>query len=60
MTFDFDSEPPELPCKEKLAFDTKQQADGAALTVKYQHGTTVHSYLCRHCKLWHLASGSAD
>lgn len=60
MIFEDDHPADELPCKDKLAFDTKPQADGAAVAVKYQHGATVHSYLCRHCGLWHLSSGAAN
>ncbi|HSX29583.1 MAG TPA: hypothetical protein VLE73_03425 [Candidatus Saccharimonadales bacterium] len=52
-----DENPPELPCAEKLAFDTKQQANAAATVAAYQHGTQLHAYKCHHCGLWHLASG---
>jgi hypothetical protein len=45
-----------LPCHEKLAFGTKEQANAAALLAEYQHNTKLKSYMCRHCKLWHLAS----
>ncbi|MBP7820806.1 hypothetical protein KA025_01100 [Candidatus Saccharibacteria bacterium] len=46
-----------LPCAEKLAFDTKKAAETSALVAKYQHGTLLKTYKCRHCGLWHLASG---
>jgi hypothetical protein len=46
----------DLPCKPKLAFDTFEQAEAAAVTVKYQHGTSVKPYICKFCNLWHLAS----
>lgn len=46
----------ELPCSEKLAFDTKKQAEAAALTANYQHGAQLKVYKCRHCNLWHLSS----
>lgn len=46
----------ELPCSNKLAFDTEKEAIAAAVTVKYQHGSTVKPYVCTHCGLWHLAS----
>ncbi|HET6924409.1 MAG TPA: hypothetical protein VFH39_01090 [Candidatus Saccharimonadales bacterium] len=52
-------ESPPLPCADKLAFDTKKQADTAANVAAYQHGTKLKSYRCRHCKLWHLASDYA-
>lgn len=45
-----------LPCSEKLAFDTKKQAEAAAVVANYQHGAELHVYVCRHCGLWHLAS----
>lgn len=45
-----------LPCKDKLVFDTKQQAETTAVVVDWQHGTKVHAYKCRHCHLWHLSS----
>ena len=50
----------DLPCAEKLAFDTKQQADAAANVAEYQHGSKLRSYLCRHCHLWHLSSDYGD
>lgn len=45
-----------LPCADKLAFDSKKQADAAAAVAKHQHDTNVASYICRHCGLWHLKS----
>jgi len=45
-----------LPCSEKLAFDTRRQAEAAAAVARYQHGTVLQAYLCRHCGLWHLSS----
>jgi hypothetical protein len=50
----------ELPCKDKLAFDTQIQAAASANVVHYQHGTMVRPYVCRYCGLWHLSSSSAD
>lgn len=46
----------QLPCYEKLSFDTKDAADGAAVYAKYLHGTELKVYKCTHCNLWHLAS----
>lgn len=46
-----------LPCAQKLSFDTKTLAEGAALTADWQYGANLKVYLCRDCKLWHLASG---
>ncbi|HVS58156.1 MAG TPA: hypothetical protein VHD60_00245 [Candidatus Saccharimonadales bacterium] len=48
--------PAELPCQDKLAFDTEKQARAAATTAEYQHGTKLKVYHCRHCGLWHLSS----
>jgi len=45
-----------LPCQEKLAFDTKEAAEGAATYTMYRHGTKLKVYVCTHCDLWHLAS----
>ena len=45
-----------LPCADKLAFDTKTEADGAAVTAEWKHATKLKTYKCRHCHLWHLAS----
>lgn len=49
-------EEPALPCHDKLAFDTQQQANAAAQVAAYQHGTELYSYQCRYCSLWHLSS----
>jgi hypothetical protein len=48
-----------LPCHEKLAFDTKKQAEAAAVTAHYQHGSVLKVYKCRFCDLWHLSSNYA-
>jgi hypothetical protein len=50
----------ELPCAEKLVFDTKAQAEASAVVADYQHGIRLKAYVCRHCQLWHLSSNSAD
>jgi len=47
-----------IACQEKLAFDTKQQAEGTALAAEWQHGASLKAYKCRHCGLWHLSSQS--
>ena len=49
-----------LPCVNKLAFDTKKQANAAATVAKYQHGTALKTYICKYCHLWHLASNFSD
>ncbi|HSX35067.1 MAG TPA: hypothetical protein VLF62_05490 [Candidatus Saccharimonadales bacterium] len=45
-----------LPCSEKLAFDTRRQAQAAATVAKYQHGAALKAYVCGYCGLWHLSS----
>lgn len=45
-----------LPCVEKMAFDSKTEAEGAATAAEWQHGGALKVYKCRHCNLWHLAS----
>lgn len=49
-------ETPQLPCSEKLAFNTKKEAIGSAAAVQYQRGTKLTAYQCSYCQLWHLAS----
>lgn len=49
-----------LPCADKLAFDTQQQATGAAAAADWQYGATLKAYKCRHCGLWHLSSQPVD
>jgi len=46
----------ELPCSEKLAFESREAAEGAAVYARHRHGTKLKVYKCRHCNLWHLAS----
>jgi hypothetical protein len=46
----------QLPCADKLAFDTRGQAEAAATVAQYQHRTQLKPYRCKHCGLWHLAS----
>jgi hypothetical protein len=45
-----------LPCAEKLAFDTKKQAEAAATVADYQRDVKLAPYKCQHCGLWHLKS----
>jgi hypothetical protein len=49
-------EPEQLPCADKLTFDTEKAARVAANLAEYQHGTKLRAYVCRHCGLWHLSS----
>lgn len=46
----------ELPCADKLVFDSKKDAEATAVTADWQHGTKLKAYQCKHCTLWHLAS----
>lgn len=47
----------ELPCADKLVFDTQTQAKATALTSKWRYGgKPLKTYKCRYCELWHLAS----
>ena len=50
----------ELPCAGKLAFDTKQQAEGSGVVAAWRHGTKMKAYQCKYCNLWHLASQYED
>lgn len=46
----------ELPCHDKLGFDTQKQARTAALVADYQYSAKLKVYRCRDCDLWHLSS----
>jgi len=46
----------ELPCKDKLAFDTEKEAKATANVAHYRYGNKMKAYKCRHCGLWHLSS----
>lgn len=51
------TEPTELPCRDKLAFATREQAEAIAAVNAYRYaGTKLRAYMCRHCGLWHLSS----
>lgn len=45
-----------LPCVEKMAFDSKDEAASAGLAADWQHGAQLKAYHCNHCDLWHLSS----
>ncbi|MGB4800861.1 MAG: hypothetical protein WBP03_05095 [Candidatus Saccharimonadales bacterium] len=49
-----------LPCADKIAFDSKKQAEATATTSAYWYGTRPHAYRCSHCGLWHLSTTSPD
>jgi hypothetical protein len=50
----------ELPCAEKMVFDSRDQAQAAATAADWQHGATLKAYKCRYCHLWHLSSQPND
>jgi hypothetical protein len=37
-----------LPCSEKLTFESKEAAEGAAVYAKHRHGTKLKVYKCQH------------
>jgi hypothetical protein len=49
-----------LPCADKVVFENKKTATGAAAAADWQHGASLKAYKCRHCGLWHLASRLQD
>lgn len=53
---DLDASTDALPCAQKMAFDTEQQAAAAGTAAEWQHGGSLRAYLCRYCQLWHLSS----
>jgi len=55
-TFHYMDDPTALPCADKLAFDTKKQAETAATVADYQRDVKLAPYKCQHCHLWHLKS----
>ncbi len=50
----------QLPCADKLAFDTKDQAAATATASDWQYGANLTPYKCSHCGLWHLSSQPSD
>jgi hypothetical protein len=49
----------QLPCAEKMVFDTQQEASAAGLAAEWQYGGGLKAYCCRYCHLWHLSSASS-
>jgi hypothetical protein len=43
-------------CIDKMAFDTKSEAENAARVAEFQRGSKLKVYRCKECKLWHLSS----
>jgi hypothetical protein len=51
----------QLPCHDKLAFETKEQAEAVAAVNAYRYkGAQLRAYRCRYCGLWHLSSHGED
>ena len=46
----------ELPCADKMVFDSKDEAEATAAVAHWQHGGKLRAYQCRYCHLWHLAT----
>jgi hypothetical protein len=46
----------DLPCSDKMVFDTKDEAEASGLAAEWQHGGSLKAYQCKHCHLWHLAT----
>jgi len=46
----------DLPCADKMAFDTPEQAARTAVVAEHQHGVKLAWYCCQYCDLWHLSS----
>lgn len=57
---DTDTEAPELPCADKITFDTRTAAQATAATSQYWYGSRPHPYRCDYCQLWHLSTSPAD
>lgn len=53
-------EPEVLPCDDKLAFNTKRDAEATANVAHYRYGNKLKAYVCRYCGLWHLSSNFDD
>lgn len=51
-----DTEEITLPCKDKVAFEARKEAEAAGLAADWQYGATLKAYKCRFCELWHLAT----
>ena len=45
------------PCSDKLAFDSREEAEATATVAQYRYGgTPPKAYACRYCGLWHLST----
>jgi len=50
----------QLPCVDKISFDTRQQALATAATSEYWYGSRPHAYRCHNCALWHLSTSGNE
>lgn len=51
-----DNEEAPLPCADKLAFDTPEQARATATVSEHRYGGKLNVYKCQYCQLYHLSS----
>jgi len=51
-----DSEQPDFPCPQKLAFGTQREANAVIHAIIFKYSTSMYSYHCQYCALWHLSS----
>lgn len=51
-----ESEEEQLPCVDKMSFESQKEAEANGLAAEWQHGGSLKSYKCKYCRLWHLAS----
>jgi 16S rRNA (adenine1518-N6/adenine1519-N6)-dimethyltransferase len=45
-----------LPCADKMAFDTSEEATASATVLRARDGVSLKAYQCSLCGLWHLTS----
>lgn len=50
----------ELPCADKMVFDSREKAQAAGTAAEWQYGGSLKAYKCRYCHLYHLSSQPAD
>lgn len=46
----------ESKCADKMAFDSKKEAETAVIVADTQRGVKLKVYKCQKCDLWHMAS----
>ena len=50
----------DLACTDKMAFDSKAEAESASSVAEFQRGINLIVYKCKNCQLWHLATDYGD